>query len=228
MNLTDHGSSAIEKLSYLHTWLLITADAIRRKCDTVECPENEEYLNLNDRLVSEFVVCRVVDIYQIYNRRILKELVVAHPNLLADLSSNLPLKGKEIIGIINGTTCPSSLIDKVQFTDGAVREHIHKKLGFWKEPELDYLIPARNCIVHADGFGFDAQLRERIQKEGTPWNLPLHFSNEGQLILEPQAAYISLDVAIAQISIMDQGCANSYQIASSDRKPKTYSIKWTG
>lgn len=228
MNLTRHGISAIDKLSFLHMWTIISADAIRRKCSTVECPENSEYLDLNDRLVSEFVVCKVVDAYQIYNRQVLKELVGSHPELLADLSENLPLKGKEITGLMNGTISPAQLLDKVQFTDRAVREHIHKKLGFWKESELDYLIPARNCIVHSDGYGFDSKLREKIEKEGTPWNLPLHFAPDGRLLLHTQAAYVSCDVAMAQISIMDQGCTNNYNIFSQVHEPKNYSIKWTG
>lgn len=79
MNLTRHGISAIDKLSFLHMWTIISADAIRRKCSTVECPENSEYLDLNDRLVSEFVVCKAADAYQIYNRQVLKELVGSHP-----------------------------------------------------------------------------------------------------------------------------------------------------
>jgi hypothetical protein len=182
---------------------------------------------MNDVLVSEFVVCRVVDIYQIYNRNVLKDLVVAHPDLLTDLSEHLPLKGREIVGLMNGAIHPSQLLDKVQFTDRAVREHIHKKLGFWKESELDYLIPARNCIVHSDGYGFDPKLRARLENEGTRWNLPLRFAVDGRLILEPQAAYVSIEVAMAQISIMDQGCANNYRVDSSEHSPRTYSLEWT-
>lgn len=227
MKLTKHGIGAIDALSYLHTWTIISADAIRRKCNTVSCVENTEYLELNDKLVAELVICKVIDIYQIYNRQVLKELVHSHPELLLELNGSIPLKGREIIGLINGSLSPAQLLDKVQFTDQAVREHIHKRLGFWKESELDYLIPARNCVVHSNGYGFDAKLREKFEKEGTPWNLPLHFSDDGQLILHPQAAYVSIEVALAQISIMDQGCSHNYNVKSQEYEPKNYSIKWT-
>ena len=224
MRLTPHGIVAVDKLSFMFTWTIITASAIRRRTESIDAPENEEYLALNDALVSEFVVCRVVDVYQQYNRNILKQLVSSHPELLESLGENLPLRGREIVGLINGTLCPSELIGKIQFTDRAVREHIHRKLGFWKESEIDYLIEARNCIVHADGWGFDSELKEKIQREGTPWNLPLSFDVAGRLILSPNAAMTSIDVALAQISIMDQGCANNYNVPSHEHEPRNHTL----
>jgi hypothetical protein len=228
MKLTSLGVDAIEKLGFLFTWNMVVPSSIAQKFSVEQFPENKPFVDKHNTLVSEFLVCRVVDIYQQYNRNMLASLIEAHPELLEDLKTTLPLKGSEIVGLINGSYSPKELLNKVHFTDKAVRDHIHKRLDFWQEEEFDYLIEARNCIVHADGYGFDPHLRAKIESKGTPWKLPLSFAEDGRIIVTPATAFTSVDVAMAQISIMDQGCAISYSIPVAEHEPKHYPIKWHG
>lgn len=200
----------------------------QRVSSTLPCAENDEYDTLATKLVGEAILCKIVDLYQVYNRRVLKLVIDAAPDVLEELRFRIPVAATELSAMIKGAVSPSSLLDKIQFNDRTVRENIHKHLKVWKESEMDFLIEARNCIVHADGFGFSPDLRAKIQPGASPWKLPFSFSSDNRLEVNESTAMTVCTIALAQISIMDQMLVNLYELEAEERTPKTYTRKMKG
>jgi hypothetical protein len=228
MKLTKAASEVCDRISFINMWTMSSMDDHQRVSRTLPGSENDEYDSAATKLVGEAVLCKVVDLYQVYNRRVLKLVIDAAPDVLGDFRFRIPLEATELSAMIKGTASPSTLLDRIQFNDRTVRESIHNHLKIWKESEMDFLIEARNCLVHADGYGFSSDLRTKVQPGASPWKLPFSFSPDHRLEVDESTAMTVCTIALAQISIMDQMLVSLYGLDAEERVPRTFSRKMKG
>ena len=180
---------------------------------------NVEYTGYLRKTLGEWGVCRVVDIYQWYNRQVLRVAAQHAPEVLDGFRDGLRLDGKDVSALATGVNPVDVIIEKVLFQDKAVRGHLHKVLGIWEEEEMSVLVEARNCLVHALGDDSEGRVANVLASKRSPWKLPL-VVNARRVVATVETALSAVEIGLAQISIMDQQFGNKYSLPRAAVEPK--------
>lgn len=183
---------------------------------------NVEYTAYLQKSLGEWGVCRVVDIYQWYNRQVLRVAAQHAPEVLDGFRDAVRLDGRDVSALATGANPVDVIIEKVLFRDKAVRGHLHNVLGIWEEDEMSLLVEARNCLDHALGEDSEGRVAKALASKPSPWKLPLAV-NVGRVVVTVETALSAINIGLAQISIMDQQFGNKYSLPRTAVEPKTVS-----
>ncbi|MEY2489083.1 MAG: hypothetical protein QOC70_1025 [Verrucomicrobiota bacterium] len=226
--LTTAGRIACEELGQLNTLVLgvngDNADHNKRVKERYGGGEevNVEYTAYLQQSLGEWGVCRVVDIYQWYNRQVLRVAVQHAPEVLDGFRDAVRLDGRDVSALVTGINPVNVIIEKVLFRDNVVRGHLHKVLGIWEESEMSLLVEARNCFDHALGNDSEGRVAKALASKPSPWKLPLAV-NAGRVVVTAETALSAIAIGLAQISIMDQQFGNKYSLPRTAVEPKKVS-----
>jgi hypothetical protein len=214
MNLTEFGFGACDELSRLSNYLLSSSISIGESgtpSPTKEGTLTVFYDQSAKMLLAEFGVCRAVDIYQWYNRQILRLAVRHDPNVLTGFKANVGLPSGHLQTLIESGSVPEEVLARISFRDKEVRDHLHKTLNVFKDSPMQLFVEARNCIVHALGRDTDGRVAAAVA--ATPSGRTEGITiKDGIISVSTQSAIGCTNTVDSQISIMDQELAFRYRL----------------
>jgi hypothetical protein len=226
--LTTAGRTACDELGQVNMMIMCVngdnADHNKRVKERRNDGEevNVEYTAYLQKSLGEWGVCKVVDIYQWYNRQVLRVAAKQTPEVLDGLRDVVRLNGRDVSALATGVNPVEVIIGRMLFRDKAVRGHLHKVLGIWEEDEMSLLVEARNCLDHALGEDSEGRVAKTLASKPSPWKLPLTVK-AGRVVVTVETALSALNIGLAQISIMDQQFGNKYSLPRIAVAPKTVS-----
>lgn len=184
-----------------------------------------EYKTYPDRKVGEWAICSVVDIYQWYNRQVLRVAAQHAPEVLEKFRDGVSLDSKDVRALVTGVSPVDVIIEKILFKDKNVRTHLHQVLQGWEEEEMSVLVEARNCFVHALGHDTEGRVAIALKQKKSPWRLPLNVEN-GRVVVTADTAGSAIQIGLAQISIMDQQFGNRYDLPRAELPKRTITFRY--
>lgn len=219
MKLTIFAQSACDELSQLMMYLTQSVSALQKHNAQVKSAHphlegaNTEYDAMVERLLAEQALCKTADLYQWYNREVLRAAALKSPSVLTGFPN------KKVAAKASDDPSVDGLIRERELKDWAVREHLHKHLGMWEEAEMALIVSSRNCLVHAMGWDTDGSVTKAIAKTRSAWGVALRVT-DGRLHVTIRAAEMAIQATLAQISIMDQQFARRYEVQASEYQPR--------
>lgn len=217
MRLTEHGKTACEAIGRLQKAII----ALKLEVATSGYPKamNEgDLVVYHDPATTSFLiesgVCRAVDIYQCYNRQILRFAATRDLAVLLGFRDGITLNTRDVEGLIQSGNITQVLLDKISLRDKSVRDHLHKTLGVFEDTPMALLVETRNCIVHGMGKDLDGRVSKCLQ---TCKSRDIGISvKDGNLHLSEHAAFWACQTVMAQVSIMDQELAHRFSLPTEE------------
>ena len=128
-------------------------------CDAEDpAVENAEYSEYLGRALSEMVLCRGVDHYHWYLRRVVLMILERDNSVLRPWAKELGIKDAEMSKFERGENRERLLVSWFRGKEWRTRDLVHK---YWRMPlgeDLSVLAKIRNCLVHQFGEDADGEI----------------------------------------------------------------------
>ena len=110
--------------------------------------ENQGYTDQLERMLGEFGICRAIDLYHCYLRRVLELALTREPSRIRDWAAALKLGPEEVAAIELNLSKPKTVYNLFRKNEGIWRKLVHDFLGVFEPPELAVFVEVRNRLVH--------------------------------------------------------------------------------
>jgi hypothetical protein len=162
--------------------------------------ENEAYTALLEKFVSESTVCRVIDLYHWYLRRVLQLALSRDRSCIRAWAPTLGLSEKKTVEIETAGSTDQVLSGLLRGREKSFRDLVHQHLDVPNLSAIPLLVEVRNCIVHHLGRDVDGRVSALLPD--CP-ELGIEIQNE-HVVVSGSAAYEGACRVLSDISIMDQ------------------------
>ena len=120
--------------------------------------QNQPFTAALEKFVSEGAVCRAVDLYHWYLRRVLQLALSRDRSLIRSWKDALNLSEKRTAEIESASSAESVLSSLFRGREKAFRDLVHKHLNVPDLSVIPMLVEVRNCIVHHLGSDVDGKV----------------------------------------------------------------------
>lgn len=177
---------------------------------TAEAPsiENGPYTEQLERMLGEFGVCRGVDIYHWYLRRVLELTLERNPSQIREWAPALGMKPAKAAALEPQLKSPDVLYDLFRKNEGIWRTLVHEFLDVFLPEEVPIFVEVRNRLVHDLGEDREGRLA-RITTSASRWKPKLV---DGFLKVGVEDGLQAVETMIADIQIMDWILATKYSL----------------
>ena len=221
------------------------ADAQRahQKLGPTQQSKNSQYIGLASHFLGSQQLTHSVDLYNWYCREVLKLAVISNPNeVLSALEAvEGPIKNNIVRARKTGRMPGPEIIERFKpgnVSEKMVRIAVHKHLDISENPETNVLCACRNSLVHNMGKDVGRKIAESLAKIGndraiiapTNWpdgHLPIHLTNEGNLVIDSEIGSWALDMISNQIHLMDQNFSALHNLPTTRWRPRSISHSFT-
>lgn len=214
----DHEKRKAKALAELKEWILPHLGPGERWEDKVsydgEDPavENQPYTLQLERMLGEFGICRAVDLYHCYLRRVLELALRREPARLREWTPSLKLKPEELTSfekkLNSPTTISKAVFELFRKNEGVWRNLVHDFLGVFKPSEVDVFVEVRNRLVHDLGEDREGRI-VRLAATDSQWMPKIV---DGSIEVNSDDGYQALETMFKDIQFMDFHLANSYSL----------------
>jgi len=196
---------------------------------------NERYNAMASQHLGSFSLCRSVDVYNWYIRKVLRLVIHNKPQIAEGLDSELVPKLRKTLrkareeGLDLADAALAFLGSRAAL-DSHVRSIVHRHLGIYEQPETRVICTCRNIAVHGKGEDASGELQRQLTELGDrrteihpveypPGFMPIKVEN-GFMVVNLQVGMWALRMIEHQIHLMDQHVAHKYKLPTQRRRPR--------
>lgn len=178
--------------------------------------ENAEYSAFLEHALAEMVLCRAVDCYHWYLRKVVCLILSRDASLVRLWASELKIKdGSKIAAFERGEGCNQLLIEWFRGKEWKTRALVHEHWQIPLREDLGILVRVRNCIVHQLGEDIDGTLAPLLI-ESTRLGISVQ---SGRVVAGFDGADNAIGVALTDVSIIDQSLARFFSLPAEPFDP---------
>ncbi len=177
---------------------------------TAEDPsvENRSYTEQLEQMLGEFGVCRAVDLYHWYLRRILQLALERNPSQIRVWAPALGMKPAKAAALEPQLHSPDVLYELFRKNEGVWRTLVHEFLGVFLPEEVPIFVEVRNRLVHDLGEDREGKVARAINLDSR-WKPKLV---DGFLKVGVSDGLQAAETMISDIQIMDWHLATLYAL----------------
>lgn len=179
--------------------------------------ENADYSAFLDRSLGEMVLCRAVDHYHWYLRRVVLLILNQDATLIRPWAKKLRIREDEQLEAFErGENRTQILNEWFRGREWRTRQLVHEHWDMQLKEDLDVLVKVRNCIVHALGEDTGGELSP-VLSQNARLGLPVE---GGRVVVGSEGADVAIGVVLADISIIDPCLARAFSLPTAPYVPR--------